>query len=253
MAFEKVYIQTLLFRSWWYNPYLLKARVIQAISDMKKDKRLVQRLRKEIVYTNRVCVESGLIRSSDGNISIRLEGNRFLVTPSGLYKRRLKPKQLLIVNHQGEVIKGKGSLKPSSELLMHLEAYRQREDIGAVLHAHPPYSTALTIAGIPFPEDIVPEVQALLGEVPTAQYAVPGTQDLARSISDLIKTHNAILLSHHGSLTVGKTLEEALLALERMELAAQLYTLTYNLGKIIPLPKREIKRLKEISEQNQSS
>ena len=219
---------------------------------MKKKKR-EQKFRKEIVYTNRVCVESGVIRSSDGNISIRLEDDRFLVTPSGLYKRCLKPKQLLIVNHQGEVIKGQGSLKPSSELLMHLEAYRQREDIGAVLHAHPPYSTALTIAGIPFPTDIVPEVLTLLGEIPSAPYATPGTQDLALSISDLIKTHNAILLSNHGSLTVGKTLEEALLALERMELAAQLYTLAYNLGKIIPLPEEEIKRLRAIREQNRSS
>ncbi len=219
---------------------------------MKKDKGLEQRLRKEIVYTNRVCVESGLIRSSDGNISIRLKDDRFLVTPSGLYKKRLKPKQLLIVNHQGEVIKGKGSLKPSSELLMHLEAYQQREDIGAVLHAHPPYSTALTIAGIPFPTNIVPEVLALLGEVPAAPYATPGTQDLALSISDLIKTHNAILLSNHGSLTVGKTLEEALIALERMELAAQLYYLARNLGKIMPLPKEEIKRLKASREQTLS-
>jgi L-fuculose-phosphate aldolase len=158
----------------------------------------------------------------------------------------------LIVNHQGEVIKGKGSLRPSSELLMHLEAYRQREDIRAVLHAQPPYSIALTIAGIPFPTDIVPEVLALLGEVPAAPYATPGTQDLTLSISDLIKTHNAILLSNHGSLTVGKTLEEALLALERMELAAQLYTLAHNLGKIMPLPKEEIKRLREIREQNRS-
>jgi L-fuculose-phosphate aldolase len=220
---------------------------------MKKKKKREQKFRKEIVYTNRVCVESGLIRSSDGNISIRLEDDRFLVTPSGLYKRRLKSKQLLIVNHQGEVIKGQGSLKPSSELLMHLEAYRQREDIGAVLHAHPPYSTALTIAGIPFPTNIVPEVLALLGEVPAAPYATPGTQDLAESISDLIKTHNAILLSNHGSLTVGKTLEEALLALERMELAAQLYYLAHNLGKIMPLPEEEIKRLREIREQNRSS
>ena len=142
---------------------------------MKKKKKREQKFRKEIVYTNRVCVESGLIRSSDGNISIRLDDDRFLVTPSGLYKRRLKSKHLLIVNHQGEVIKGKGSLRPSSELLMHLEAYRQREDIGAVLHAHPPYSTALTIAGIPFPTDIVPEVLVLLGEVPAAPYATPGT------------------------------------------------------------------------------
>ena len=136
---------------------------------------------------------------------------------------------------------------------MHLEAYRQQEDIRAVLHAHPPYSTALTIAGIPFPTDIVPEVLALLGEVPSAPYATPGTQNLALSISDLIKTHNAILLSNHGSLTVGKTLEEALLALERMELAAQLFYLAYRLGKIIPLPEEEIKRLREIREQNRSS
>jgi len=213
---------------------------------MKKKKNREQRFRKEIIDTNRVCVDSGLIRSSDGNISIRLEDDRLLVTPSGLYKRRLKPKQLLIVNHQGEIIKGKGSLKPSSELLMHLEAYRQREDIGAVLHAHPPYSTALTIAGIPFPTDIVPEVLVLLGEVPSAHYATPGTQDLALSIRDLIKSHNAILLSNHGSLTVGKNLEEALLALERMELAAQLYYLAHNLGKIIALPTEEVQRLKEL-------
>jgi len=213
---------------------------------MKKKKKREQRFRKEIIDTNRVCVDSGLIRSSDGNISIRLDDDRLLVTPSGLYKRRLKSKQLLIVNHQGEIIKGKGSLKPSSELLMHLEAYRQREDIGAVLHAHPPYSTALTIAGIPFPTDIVPEVLVLLGEVPSAHYATPGTQDLALSIRDLIKSHNAILLSNHGSLTVGKNLEEALLALERMELAAQLYYLAHNLGKIIALPTEEVQRLKEL-------
>jgi L-fuculose-phosphate aldolase len=124
---------------------------------MKRAQVREQKFRKQIVYTNRVCVENGLIRSSDGNISIRLDADRFLVTPSGLYKRRLKRKQILIVNGEGQLINGKGQLKPSSELLMHLETYRQREDIGAVLHAHPPYSTALTIAGIPFPNDIIPE------------------------------------------------------------------------------------------------
>lgn len=215
---------------------------------MKIKKKRTREFRKEIVYTNRVCVENGLIRSSDGNISIRLDGDRFLVTPSGLYKRRLEPKQLLIVNREGAVIKGKGTVKPSSELLMHLEAYRQREDIGAVLHAHPPYSTALTIAGIPFPTNIVPEVLGLLGEVPIVSYAIPGTQDLALSISDPIKNHNAVLLSNHGSLTVGETLEEALINLERMELAAQLYYLARNLGEVIPLSEAEINRLKAIQD-----
>ena len=219
---------------------------------MNKKQKKEQRYRKEIVYTNQVCVDSGLIRSSDGNISIRLDDDRFLVTPAGLYKRRLKSKQLLVVNHQGKIIKGKGDLKPSSELLMHLEAYRQRGDIGAVLHAHPPYSTALTIAGIPFPTSIVPEIPVLLGEVATAPYATPGTQELALSISDLIKDHDSILLSNHGSLTVGKTLEGALLALERMELAAQTYYLAINLGKVNPLPEAEVKHLKAIGERVRS-
>jgi L-fuculose-phosphate aldolase len=213
---------------------------------MKRSKVKEEQYRKQIVYTNRICVENGLIRSSDGNISIRLDNDRFLITPSGLYKRRMKRKQILVVNRKGELIRGKGTLKPSSELLMHMEAYRQREDISTVLHAHPPYSTALTIAGIPFPENIVPEVLALLGEVATAPYAVPGTQDLAQSISEPIKNHDAILLSNHGSLTVGKTLEQALIALERMEFVAQLYYLAYNLGKITPLPEEEINRLKSL-------
>ena len=216
---------------------------------MNKKQKKEQRYRKEIVYTNQVCVDSGLIRSSDGNISIRLDDDRFLVTPAGLYKRGLKSKQLLVVNHQGKIIKGKGDLKPSSELLMHLEAYRQRGDIGAVLHAHPPYSTALTIAGIPFPTNIVPEIPVLLGEVASAPYATPGTQELALSISDLIKDHDSILLSNHGSLTVGKTLEGALLALERMELAAQMYYLSFNLGKVNPLSEVEVEHLKAIGEQ----
>ena len=213
---------------------------------MSISKKKEKRFRKQIVYTNRICVENGLIRSSDGNISIRLGADRYLITPSGLYKRRLKGKQILVINGNGELVRGKGRLKPSSELLMHLEAYRQRDDIGAVLHAHPPYSTALTIAGIPFPDTIVPEVLVLLGEVATAAYAIPGTQDLAQSISEPIKTHDAVLLSNHGSLTVGRTLEQALTALERMEFVAQLYYLAFNLGKINPLPEAEINRLKSL-------
>jgi L-fuculose-phosphate aldolase len=210
---------------------------------MKKEKRRERRLRKEIISINQACVEHGLIRSSDGNISTRLDNELFLITPSGMYKKRLKPEHLLIVNWEGDKLKGKRDLQPTSEILMHLEAYRQREDIRAVLHAHPPYSTALTIAGIPFPSDIIPEVLIALREVPTVPYATPGTLDLALSIREPIKTHNAILLKNHGSLTVGKTLEGALLALERMELAAQMYYLASNLGKVNPLPEAGLKHL----------
>ena len=129
---------------------------------------------------------------------------------------------------------------------MHLEAYRQRPDINAVLHAHPPYATALTIAGIPFPTNLLPEVLIALGDVPTVPYATPGTPALAESIRAPIQAHNTVLLSNHGSISVGRTLEEALIALERLEHTAYTYHLARELGDPIPLPDDELKRLREI-------
>ena len=204
------------------------------------------RLRQEIIRVTRIVANQGLIRSSDGNISVRLNEDRFLVTPSGLYKMSMEPDDPIVVDESGKVIEGKPGLKPTSEVGMHLEAYRQRPDINAVLHAHPPYATALTIAGIPFPTDILPEVLIALGDVPTAPYATPGTRSLAESIQEPIKNHNAVLLSNHGSITVGKTLEEALIALERLEHAAYTFHLAQELGGLNPIPKDELARLREI-------
>jgi L-fuculose-phosphate aldolase len=125
--------------------------------------------RNEIIRVIRIVAGQGLIRSSDGNISIRMDDNHFLVTPSGLYKAALKAADLIIVDWQNKVVKGRPGLLPTSEMLMHLEAHRQRKDIRAVLHAHPPYATALTIAGQAFPMDIIPEVPIALGAVPVAE------------------------------------------------------------------------------------
>jgi len=204
------------------------------------------RMRQEIVRVTRIVANQGLIRSSDGNISIRIDDDRFLVTPSGLYKMSMEPDDPIIVDFSGEVLVGKPGLTPTSELNMHLEAYRQRSDVKAVLHAHPPFATALTIAGLPFPTDYLPEVLIALGEVPIAQYGTPGTPSLGDSIRKYIKDHNAVLLSHHGSITVGKTLEEALIALERLEHAAYTYCLAHGLGEPIPLPDVELNNLREI-------
>jgi L-fuculose-phosphate aldolase len=204
------------------------------------------RLRQEIIRVTRIVANQGLIRSSDGNISVRLGDDRFLVTPSGLYKMSMNPDDPIVVDSTGQVIEGKPGLKPTSEVGMHLEAYRQRPDVNAVLHTHPPYSTALTIAGIPFPTDLLPEVLIALGDIPTAPYATPGTRSLAKSIQVPIKDHNAVLLSNHGSISVGKTLEEALITLERMEHAAYTYHLARKLGDLNPIPKTELARLREI-------
>lgn len=198
------------------------------------------RLRQEIVRVTRLVANQGLIRSSDGNISMRLGDNRFLVTPSGLYKMSMEPDDPVIVDSAGQVVEGKDGLRPTSELNMHLEAYRQRPDINAVLHAHPPFATALTIAEMPFPTDYMPEVIMALGKVPTAPYARPGTVDLAASIREPIREHNNLLLSHHGSLSVAETLEEALIALERLEHAAYTYYVARAFGEPVPLPRDEL-------------
>lgn len=207
------------------------------------------RLRQKIVRATQIVADQGLVRSSDGNISVRLDDDRFLVTPSGIYKMAMEPDDPVVVNGAGETLSAKDDLKPTSELGMHLEVYRQRPDVRAVIHAHPPYATALTIAGIPFPTDYVPEVLVGLGAVPTAEYATPGTPALGESIRELIKTHNSILLSNHGALTVGKTIEEALITMERLEHAAYTYYIARMLGEPHPLPQAELLKLQAFGHQ----
>jgi L-fuculose-phosphate aldolase len=208
-----------------------------------------EKARTEIIKVMRIITNQGLVRSNDGNISIRLDENHFLVTPSGLYKMTMEPDDLIVINWQNQVIKGRSGLKPTSELLMHLEAYRQRSDIGAALHAHPLYATSLTIAGESFPLDIIPEAAIGLGSVPVADYATPGTPAMAASIRGPISQSKSILLSHHGTLTVGRTLEEALIALERLEHTAHSYFVAKSFGKIMPLPADEMERLQIIGRQ----
>ena len=201
-------------------------------------------LRQEIVAVARILAESGLISSSDGNISVKLDEERFLATPSGLYKRTMTADDLIIVDGGGQLRAGRPGLRPTSEIKMHVEVYRQRPDVAAVIHAHPPYTVALTVADIPFPVDLIPEVLLALGDVPTAEYATPGTEALALSVRSLVRDHNAILLSHHGSLTVGTTLTETLIAVERLEAAARVHYLANALGTPMPLPDAELERLR---------
>jgi L-fuculose-phosphate aldolase len=208
-----------------------------------------QTARDDLARVARRVAAQGLIRSNDGNLSIRLGEDLFLASPSGYYKYTLQPADLIVINEHGEVLDGPPGARPTSEMRMHLEAYRQRPDIGAVLHAHPPYATALTLAGIPFPINIIPEVPIALGEVLLAEYATPGTQALAESIIKPIKRSNHILLSHHGSLNVGKTLDEAMIALERLEHTAYTYFIAHSLGKVIPLPPDEMERLMAIGQE----
>jgi L-fuculose-phosphate aldolase len=202
-----------------------------------------RRAREEVIKVCRNLADKGLIAATDGNVSCRVALERLLVTPSGQPKGTLQPVDLLLVDDRGEVLAGDG--RPSSEIRMHLEVYRQCPEIAAVVHAHPPMLTALTLAGLPFPADALPEVWLTFGSVPTAPYATPATAEVPAAIAPYLKKHQAVLLERHGSLTLGKTLDEAYLRLEKLEHAATVFFYARLLGQdsITPLPAASLEKL----------
>jgi L-fuculose-phosphate aldolase len=205
-------------------------------------------LRLAIVECGRLMYQRRLINSTDGNFSIRLSNGNILITPAGIAKGRMNPDDMLILNLSGDVISSKPDRKPSTETDMHLEVYNNRDNVHAVIHAHPVFSTTITVANLEFPNDILPEVMVTLGSVPIAEYATPSSHEDAEVIRPFLKTHNAILLRQHGSLTYGKTLEEALIHLERIEHAAEIYWRAKMLGEVQRIPQEAQTKLMEMRE-----
>ncbi len=210
------------------------------------------KLRQEIVQIGRMMYEKGFIAASDGNISARLDKRRLLITPSGLHKGLLQPEHLLIVDLEGKVLRSGTAvtqLKPTSELPMHLEAYRQRPDIEAVVHAHPPITIALSIAGIPMADCLLPEVMVFLGIIPTTQYATPSSVENVRAIREFIATHDGLVLQRHGSLTVGDSPMQAFMRLETLEQQARIRFMLEQIGGHNPLPAAEVRKLLQMRQQ----
>ncbi|ROR03502.1 class II aldolase/adducin family protein [Desulfosoma caldarium] len=175
--------------------------------------------REEIVWACQKLAAAGLIAASDGNVSCRLGRGVYLITPSGFPKAEVKPKDLLVIDTAGSVLSGNG--KPSSEWRLHSLVYEKRADVGAVVHAHPALLTAMTLAGVPFSSEVFPEVWVAVGPVPTAPYAMPSTDEVPRSLLPFVENHHAVLLSRHGSLTMGRDVRQAYYRLEKMEHAAR--------------------------------
>lgn len=207
--------------------------------------------RDDLIEVCKRIYAKGFVAASDGNVSIRLGQDRVLCTPSGFSKGYLKPEQLLIVNMAGEVVgsRSRAGLKPSSEILLHLECYRQRPEIGAVVHAHPPVAIACTIAGVSLAQCVIPEVIVTFGAIPTAPYATPGSPEGPNAVRELIANHDAILLDHHGTVTVGKDVFDAYFKLEKVEHAAEVTLAARQLGRVRGLPGPEVQKLLEIRRQ----
>lgn len=205
-----------------------------------------EHFRGELIAACKMLHREGLIAATDGNVSCRLSEGLLLITPSGKAKGELTREDLLVVDLDGQVHEGKG--KPSSEIRMHLLVYRMRQDVCAIVHAHPPMLTAFTLSSRPFPADSLPEVWLTIGQVPTAPYATPGTEEVPLSIASLVEAHEAILLERHGSLTFGKELAEACMRLEKLEHAAHTlyYACVLKGGMPSPLSKEALEKLKQL-------
>ncbi|WP_018527040.1 class II aldolase/adducin family protein [Alkalispirochaeta alkalica] len=197
--------------------------------------------RKQIVYYSRKTHAQGLVCATDGNLSVRLSKERFLITPSGIRKEDVTIDDLLVIDSDGNPVGD--TRRPSTEYKVHLEAYRRRDDISAVIHAHPPKSIAFTLTKTPLDTCILPEVVVTLGDVPVAPYATPSTDDLPGSMSDLIAVSDVVMLARHGSVTVGATMAEAFKKLEKLEHNAEILIYAHMLGGAQPFSHQEIHRL----------
>lgn len=204
--------------------------------------------RSDIVEIGQRLYAKGFIAAADGNISIRFDEDRILMTPSGLNKGRLSPEDLVVTDMRGRKLYGR--LDPSSELQMHLAMYQERSDVEAVVHAHPQYSSGFAVAGIPMDQPLLSEVVLTLGTVPLAQYATPTTPELAETVRPYAR-HDAILLANHGALTVGRDVYQAYDRMETLEHSARIYVVARILGKEQPLSEQNVTKLKQIREKLQ--
>lgn len=208
---------------------------------------LEKEIREQICEAGKRLWLKGWVASNDGNISMRLGDNYVIATPTGVSKGFMSPDMLVKVDMDGN-LRG-GYLKPSSEIKIHLEAYRRRDDIRAVLHAHPPVCTGYAVANIPLDTPILPEVVISLGKVPLAKYGTPSTTELSDSIAGLVPCHDAILLANHGAMTLGKDIMDAYYKMETVELLATIALTAHQLGGAKTFSAPEIQKLKEVREE----
>ena len=202
-----------------------------------------QEEREAVCRVGRLLYDRGYVAANDGNISVKVAENRLLITPSGVSKGRMTPEMLLVTDMDGTVIEG--DRHPSSEGKMHLEVYRGRPDVNAVVHAHPPVSTAFAVCRRGLETPYLSELVVGLGQVPcTPSFAMLSTEEVPESVRPYLAEHNALLLANHGALAWGSDLWEAFDRLETVEHTAKIVLNAQLLGGGVPLTEEEVERLR---------
>lgn len=203
-------------------------------------------LRSAIVEVGRRLWTRGFVASNDGNISVRLPGDRLLMTPTSVSKGFMDPEMMVITDMEGRLLSGAPGRKASSEILMHLTAYRHRPDVGAVVHAHPPLATGFAVAGIPLDRAVLAEVVTTLGSIPIAAYGTPSTPELSAAVEPYVKKHDGMLLANHGALALGADLFAAYYKMETIEHFARISLVARMLGREHLLSGDEVGRLQAL-------
>jgi L-fuculose-phosphate aldolase len=198
----------------------------------------------DIVRYAQMLHAQGFVAATDGNLSVRLDSRRVMVTPTGFSKGSLQPEDMVVVDMQGRKVSG--SHNPTSEIGMHLTIYQMRADVGAVVHAHPCTATGFASAGIALDEPLCSEIVVTLGSVPLAPYATTGTAELSRSLAPFIQDHQAILMANHGVVTYGADLQQAYMRMEAVEHYAKIVLVARQLGGTKLLNSCEIERLSQV-------
>lgn len=195
----------------------------------------------EILEVGRRMYSRGFANANDGNISARVGDNEVIATPSGVSKGFMTEEMLVKTDLDGNVISG--SMKPSSELKMHLAVYKNNPEIAGIVHSHPPVATAFAAAGIPLDTAYLQETAVLLGVIPIAPYAMPGSQELADSVVPFCNDYNGVLLEHHGATAWAADPIHAFYRLESIEYNAQIAMNLRMMGIERPLKNEQIKEL----------
>jgi L-fuculose-phosphate aldolase len=201
-------------------------------------------IKKDICEVGHKLYAKGFVAANDGNISVKINDHEFYCTPTGVSKGSLTPDMIIKVDENGNKLEGK--LNPSSEIKMHMRVYRDRPDVNAVVHAHPPVATAFTVADINLDQYILPEAVLTIGEVPTCDYGTPSTMEIPDSLEPYIQDHDAFLLRNHGALTVGCDLTKAMFVMEEVEFNAIICKHAMELGAVHEIPNEQLKKLMEL-------
>jgi len=204
-------------------------------------------LRQKLVEICHRLYRQGMIAAGDGNVSAKLDEDRVLVTPTGYHKGFITESDLVITDVHGKLLRG--TKKPSSEFLMHELVYKERPDCGAVVHAHPPITVGLALAGVTLAQCLLSETCLVLGPILTAPYSTPTTEEVPNVLRPYVRQANAVVMDRHGALTYGRDLDEAYNRMEAMEHASKITHAARVIGPLSPLPAFEVDKLQTLAKE----